>query len=188
MLTARELMTALFATLRLIRREPDALAWFDASLDGFWRSFAAAGLVAPLYVLSLLLWPDTVTIPAPDPTRLFLLKAIAYVMGWVAYPLVVISMLRRMNREGHFFRYLVAYNWFQLPKEAVFFLLALFYSAGVIPGHGAQFLSLIAFAATLYYFWYIARSALEVDGYTAAGMVLIDLTLSLLISGIADRA
>lgn len=186
--TAREALAALYGTVRLIRLKPDGFAWFDASLDGFWRSFAAAALVAPLYLVSLALWPGTISLPAPDPLRFMALKSIAYLMGWVAYPLVMVSVLRLIDRERHMFRYLVAYNWFQVPKEALFFTLAALYAVGAMPGRAAEFLSLAAFAATLFYFWYIAKAALETDGYTAAGLVLIDLTLGLVISGIADRA
>lgn len=188
MLSVREAMAALYGTLRLVRLKADGLAWFDASTGGFWRSFGAAALMAPLYLISLALWPGTPAVPPPDPLRALLLQSIAYVMDWVAYPLVMVSVLRWIDRERHLFRYLVAYNWFKVPKELLFFTLAALYAAGVLPERSAEFLSLVAFGATLYYVWFIAKSALETDGYTAAGLVLIDLTVSLLISGIAMRA
>jgi uncharacterized membrane protein YhaH (DUF805 family) len=188
MLSGRELVLSLVGTLRLVRRSPDALAWFNATLPGFWRSFSVAAMVAPLYVLATIFWPDAPSAVHADPLRLFLLKAIAYVIGWVAYPLAMVTVLRLIDRDRHYFRYMVAYNWLQLPKEAAYFLVAALYAVGLMPEKAAEFLSLLVFAATLYYFWYLAKSALETDGYTAAGLVLMDLTVSLLISGVADRA
>lgn len=192
MLTARELVAALYGTLRLVRLKPDGFRWFDASLDGFWRSFAAAALVAPLYVFSQLVesnsLPAGALVEANHPARTVLLEAIAYVVGWVAYPLLMVSVTRIIDRERQFFRYMVAYNWFQVPKELLFFILTVAYLLGGLPREGMQFLALVAVCGVLFYFWFIAKTGLEVDGYTAAGLVLIDLTVSLVISGVASRA
>lgn len=192
MLTARELVAALYGTLRLVRLKPDGFRWFDASLDGFWRSFAAAALVAPLYVFSQLVesnsLPAGALVEANHPARTVLLEAIAYVVGWVAYPLLMVSVTRIIDRERQFFRYMVAYNWFQVPKELLFFILTVAYLLGGLPREGLQFLALVAVCGVLFYFWFIAKTGLEVDGYTAAGLVLIDLTVSLVISGVASRA
>lgn len=183
-MTARDLAAALYGAARLTRLQPDAFRWFDASLAGFWRSFTAAVLVAPLYLIAQVIeGPATAA-----PLRAFLLGVIAYVIAWVAYPLAMVSVLRMIDRERWYFRYMVAYNWFQVPKELLFFLLSLLYLMGGLPREGMQFLALLAVAGVLFYFWYIAKTALDTDGYTAAGLVLIDLTLSLIVSGISTRA
>ena len=44
---------ALAGSLRLARGEPTGLSYFDRSLDGFWRSFRAAVICYPLYLLLL---------------------------------------------------------------------------------------------------------------------------------------
>ena len=44
---------ALAGSLRLARGEPGGLSCFDRSLDGFWRSFRAAVICYPLYLVLL---------------------------------------------------------------------------------------------------------------------------------------
>lgn len=194
MLTAAQLLAALYGAMRLVRLKTDAFRWFDASLDGFWRSFTAAALVLPLYVFSHLVEgtadaaPAGAMVPEVDPMRAFLLEAITYVIAWVAYPLLMVSITRIIDRERQFFRYMVAYNWFQVPKELLFFTLTILYATGMLPKEALQFVAMIAISGVLFYFWFIAKTGLETDGYTAAGLVLIDLTLSLVISGVASRA
>ena len=46
--TLGETLLALAGLWRFAREGAPALRWFDRSLDGFWRSFGVAVIVAPL--------------------------------------------------------------------------------------------------------------------------------------------
>ena len=49
-----EIARSLTGAWRLFLGRPDAMRFFDTSVDGFWRSFRAIILVAPLYALTAL--------------------------------------------------------------------------------------------------------------------------------------
>ena len=45
----REIVYGVFGAWRLFRRDSGAMTYFDDSVDGFWKSFFAAVLIAPAY-------------------------------------------------------------------------------------------------------------------------------------------
>ena len=49
-----EIERSLTGAWRLFLGKPDAMRQFDSSVDGFWRSFRAIVLIAPLYALTAL--------------------------------------------------------------------------------------------------------------------------------------
>jgi hypothetical protein len=66
--------------LRLARLDPNAIHDFDDSIEGFWKSFQAAVIAAPLFALLILL--RTAEHPlSPDPLRAVVIEAIGYVIG-----------------------------------------------------------------------------------------------------------
>ena len=75
MIALREVVTSLYGAARLIQFKPDGLTYFDSSLDGFWRSFTAALLVAPLYGILMVLRAD-----AGDGLQMG-----SALLGWLAY-------------------------------------------------------------------------------------------------------
>ena len=47
----QEIVASLYGAWRLMRLDPTGMTYFNLSADGFWRSFFAAVIVAPAYVL-----------------------------------------------------------------------------------------------------------------------------------------
>ncbi|MBF0373935.1 MAG: hypothetical protein HQL39_11015 [Alphaproteobacteria bacterium] len=182
MVTLRDLLAAIYGALRLARLDPSGLAFFDNTEDSFWRSFWAAVVVAPGYILILGL--HLIRQPEDDPFRYLAVQSIAYVIGWVAFPLAMVHISRLLDREDKLFRYIAAYNWFHLVRTAILVPLALL-SATAVPEGALAFLSLIVLAALLMYDWFIASRALEIDMMFASGLVFIDLFLGFMIDGVA---
>ena len=86
MLNTRELAASVYGAYRLARLDPNGLRFFDASPAGARRSFYAAAIVAPFYALMLAVGAPE---PASDTLRFSLVEGIAYVLSWVAYPVIV---------------------------------------------------------------------------------------------------
>ncbi len=185
MLTGRYLALVFRATLRIVKLRADGIALFEGTPGGFWRSFWAAGLLAPLFFVTLLLEASHIE-DGTAATRLVLVQAIAYVVNWVAYPLLMVYVADLLQRGPHYFRYMVAYNWFRLVEAAAIYPLVLLAAAGAVDVDALAFFSLIALSAMLLYDWFIAKAALDVDGTAAAGLVLIAFLLSLVIRGVAE--
>lgn len=185
MIGAAELARALRGSFRLLRLDPRGLDEFDATLEGFWHSFTAAVLTAPVYALLVVIEssdsvPDSGEI---DWIRIFAVRGIAYVTGWVAFPLVMHSLVQTMGRGGAYFRFMVAYNWASIPQIMLYLPVELARAAW--PEPTAPF-ALIAFAAVLFYQWFIARTALAVSAMVAVGVVAVDVLISLAIAAISD--
>ncbi len=180
-----QIATSIYGAWRLARLDRGGMSYFDTSLPGVWQSFFAAVLIAPFYALLL-----AIRFPLAgggvDPLQFALAEAVAYVLSWVAYPVVMASLTRTMGCWDRFPAYLVAYNWSLVLQNAVFLPIGVLGATGAIPADAATFLRLLALVAVLVYIWFIARTALDLPPFTCAGIVLLDIALSFLISATAD--
>jgi hypothetical protein len=179
-----EVQQAFAGTFRLARGDRGGLACFDRSLDGFWRSFRAAVLCFPLYLLLLTMRVSLAKWQAAGGVLVIVVETIAYVVAWAAFPLAMLSVARWLGRGNRYFDFMVPYNWWQLPQSFLFVLVGAQSAAGIFPGAAAQTIELAAVVAVLVYEWYIARVALEITAAAAGLVVLIDLALGIVI----DRA
>ena len=73
---------------RLARLDPGGLRYFEATPEGFWQSFQAAIIAAPIYALLVLLRVDEHPL-SDDMFRALLIEGIGYVISWTAFPLAV---------------------------------------------------------------------------------------------------
>jgi hypothetical protein len=176
-----EIRIALAGTLLLARGDPRGLANFDASLGGFWRSFRAAAICFPFYlVLTLSRGEAAVT------ARVLAVETIGYVVSWTAFPLIMLGLVRRFERDDHFFGFMTAYNWCQVPQIVLFTAIAAAQAVGLLGETPAAAAGLAASAAVLAYEWFIARVALDVSVPAAVLVVVIDLLLAATLRGIDD--
>ena len=165
---------------RLARLDPGGLRYFDATLEGFWQSFQAAVIAAPIYVLLILLRVDEHPL-SDDPLRALLIEAIGYVISWTAFPLVVWYVTRALNVSQRYFTYMVAYNWAVVLQVVAYLPVAVLAALGVMPSGTVTILALVVTAAVLYYQFFIARTALQVDVLPAIGLVALSFMLDLVL-------
>lgn len=177
-----EMRSAIVGSLRLAKGDRGGLACFDRTLDGFWRSFLAGALSYPFYLILLTMRVSLAQWQAAGGLPVVLVETIAYVIAWVAFPLIMLSVLRWIGREHRFFDFMVPYNWCQLPQSVLFVLVGLDSEIGLLGASVGQALELAAAIAVLVYEWYIARVALQTTGLAASLVVLIDLVLGVIIS------
>jgi hypothetical protein len=180
-----EVRLALVGALRLARGDRGGLSCFDRSADGFWRSFRAAAIAYPLYLMLLSMRITVAEWERSGGLLIVTVETIAYVMAWVAFPLIMLTVTRRIGRAQRFFDFMVPYNWSQVPQSALFVLVGLESESGVLPAGPAQGIEIAAAVAVLVYEWFIARVALDATASTAALVVFVDLLLGVLISHIA---
>lgn len=180
-----EVLKALYGAYRLARFDAGGMTYFDTSIDGFWKSFFAGAIVAPLYLFFLLLRYQSGAIDAPF-YRYISIEAIAYVIAWVVFPLVMVSVAKFLDREKKYLGYIVAYNWAAVWQNVVFLPIAILIVTGVLPLQTGSALELIVLIMVLFYVWFITRIALDVPGMTAAPLVALDLILGILVNGYAE--
>jgi hypothetical protein len=177
---------ALAGSLRLARGEPGGLSFFDRSLEGFWRSFRAAVICYPLYLVLLSMRVSVADWQRSGGWRIVLVETIGYVIAWVAFPLMMLTVTRWIGRAHRFFDFMVPYNWCQVPQSALFVLIGLVSAGGALGVRVSAAIEIGAAIATLVYEWFIARVALNTTGLVAVFVVLLDLVLGALISRIAS--
>jgi len=180
-----EMRLALAGTLRLARGDRGGLSCFDRSLDGFWRSFRAAVISYPLYLVLLAMRVSVVEWERSGGWRVVAVETIGYVIAWVAFPLLMLTVTRWIGRAHRFFDFMVPYNWCQVPQSALFVVVGLVSAGEMLSAQFSEAIDLVAAIATLVYEWFIARVALDTTGLVAAFVVLLDLVLGVLISRIA---
>ena len=113
---------------------------------------------------------------------ILLIETIGYVISWVAFPLIMLSVLRWIGREHRFFDFMVPYNWCQLPQSILFVVIGLQSESEALGSSLSQILEFAAAIAVLVYEWYIARVALETSAAAATLVVLVDLVLGVVVT------
>lgn len=177
-----EIARSLAGALRLARFDATALAFFDRSLNGFWRSFFAAAIAAPAYFLLIALrMPDE---QALDAHRIGI-ELGAYAVSWLAYPNAVLILVRLVDRREHFFDYMVPYNWAAVLQVFLLLAVAVLAEGGVLPAGLSGFVELAAVVAIMIYQGFIARAGLLISRPQAVAFVAADLLLNLVVARLA---
>ena len=180
-----EVRLALAGTWRLARGDRGGLSYFDRSFVGFWRSFRAAIISYPLYLVLLAMRVSVGDWQRSGGLRIVTVETIGYVIGWVAFPLLMMTVTQRLGRAHRFFDFMVPYNWCQLPQSALFVLAGLAVEGGMLGPQPGESIGIVAVFATLvyeWYVWYIARVALDTTTLAAVFVALLDLVLGAVIS------
>ena len=181
---AAEVLEAIYGALLLARLEARGMVFFDRSVEGFWKSFFAAVLVAPFYLILLLLG-FAHEAPEASPPQVVLVEAVAYVISWTAFPVVMYEVTRAIDKDAQYTGYIVAFNWAQVVQMAVLVPFGILQTLGLLPTTLATFLGLIVNFAVLGYEWFIARTALGLTGAGALGVVALAFALMLTIRAVA---
>jgi hypothetical protein len=167
---------------------------FDVSYEGFFRSFAAMLIAAPLYPL-IVIGERMIVIQATaieQGARLMgiqgltlaycLIEAGSYVASWLLFPLVMVFIAKLIGAGARYVPFIVAYNWGTCIVLAVTAAMHLLHLAGIATLQTTAFLYYPVVGFALAYRWWIARQALEVPGWTAAGVVILDVLLSVFLA------
>ena len=181
-----EVQLAVGGALRLACGDRRGLGFFDPSIDGFWRSFRAALICYPLYLILLGFRIPAAQWEASGAAAILAVETIAYVISWTALPLLVMPLAHWLDRDARFLSFMVAYNWSQIPQTVLFVLVGLDGATGLLPPSAAGFTELLAAIAALVYEWYIARVALAVTGAQACLVVVVDLLLGTTLGRVAE--
>ncbi len=179
---ALEAVRGLKACWRLVCMDEDGLDDLDLSSDGFWNSFAAIFLVAPLYLYSSSAGARLATPPQPE--RHWFSALALLVLLWVMWPWIMVTMAKILDRQRYYVRYIVAYNWSSVYVIAALVPVLLLQQAGMIDAIIGALLSLCVIGWSLYYRWFVAKVALEVPTFTASMLVAGDLAMSIVVSTI----
>jgi hypothetical protein len=182
-ISAREIATALYGATRLAKGDPHGIDFFEDSIEAFWKSFWAAAIAAPLYALLIVIDLSGANITSGW-FRVLLIEVVGYVAAWSAFPLAMHYVSEMIDREEQYIRYIVAFNWCAVLQVTLYLFVTAFLALDFLPRGVAVAISLATYAAIFVYQWYIARVGLELGRWGAAGIVVLDLIISLILNSI----
>ncbi|KAA5605247.1 hypothetical protein F1188_11800 [Roseospira marina] len=186
-LSASDIAAALYGLTRLARLEPAGLDFFEATPAGLLKSYWGAIALLPLYLVTLVVVLATADASVSvDPLRYITVKTITYVIDWVAFPLAILSLAPMIGLDDRVFRFLVPLNWLQVPINLGLLVLILLFSVMAIPAAVATLINLVIVVALLAMTVALARYALDVPWWAAAGMGLLNITLGLFLLSVAS--
>jgi hypothetical protein len=183
----QEVSTAVHGAWRLARLDRGGMALFDRSVTGFWRSFTAALLVYPAFLLLLGLRIEDAEWASSGVVRILLVETIGYVIAWTAFPLIMLPVARFLGCEANWLGFIIAYNWSQVLQNTLSLGATILAGSGMFPVPFVHGIAATAIVAALLYDWTVARFALDTSAAGATMVVLVDLVLSELIYYVADR-
>ena len=184
--SVREVVFAFYGAWRLALLDAGGISYFGTTSDAFWRSFFAAIIIAPFFAVVMALRYGLGMVEV-DPARFVAVEAIAYVTGWLAFPYVMLSIARLLDRDEHYVRFIVAYNWAAVLQNVLYMPIICLARIGALPDAMSATLQFVALLVILFYTWFITRTALDIGGPAAVAIVLFDLILGIFINVYADN-
>jgi hypothetical protein len=179
-----EVLSALYGAYRLAWFDSSGMTYFNLTVEGFWRSFFAAVLVAPAYAILVGL-QSAAEAEDFNLALVFLSESIGYILAWCAFPIVALVLTRLLGLDRNYVALIVAHNWSAVPQTAAFVAVVLL--GVVLPQGVGTLLVTLTTGAILVYQWFVIRTALESSGGVALMLLLVDLVVTSLISAGADR-
>ena len=182
MLGAAQIARSLRGALLLFRGRAEGLRLLDLTVDGFWRSFVAIVVAAPIHAADVIVGRAAGSGADEVPDAVFFsVKALIYLTDWLAFPLAIAVLARPFGFGRNYVPYIVAFNWSSVVITALFAPVSILASAGALSRNTVGLLGLVLLVITAHYRFAIARLALQVPAATALGLVILEFALSLLI-------
>jgi hypothetical protein len=167
----------------IARRDPAGMSRFDLTVEGFWGSFFAAVVAAPGYLILLTDQYSRQGLGA-NLGEIALIEVLAYAVGWIVFPIIALPLTQMLGLGQRYVPLIVAANWGSVLQVVLLVVVTLI--AGFVPDSMRVTLALVAMLLALTYQWQVFRTALETTGLVAAGFVVVDILVSVLIQRTAD--
>lgn len=183
--TGAQIAAALYGAWRLLRLDRGGLSFFEQTPEGFYRSFYAALLVAPGYVILITIHLAGIESQAGS-LRILAVESIAYVISWTAFPLLMYRIADAIGRSSSYIVFIVAFNWSKVIHMVIFLPVSVITFSGILPTALSGLLNVTATIAILAYQWFVTRTALDIGGFAAVGLVLLDVIIGIIITAVSD--
>ena len=174
-----------------MRGRPEGLNRLDLSIEGFWRSFAAIGLVIPFAALGFISQARLAASAGEGSVEPvgggFGAEAVALIADWLTFPLVFAVLARALGLGARYVPFIVARNWASVIIAALVSVIHAAHLVGLLPPALASFALLVAVAVALRFSYVIARTALAAPLSVALPIVMLDFLISLTVWSAFDQ-
>jgi hypothetical protein len=160
---AQEIYQSLYGAWRIACMDAGAMRYFNLTIDGFWRSFIAAVLLAPFFLITNIVNETGAGAEhvADNTVGYAIVWLIVWFIGWAIFPLIMVPVASLLNLSGTYVPFIIAWNWSSMlmaARRSVFF-----------------------------YAYLVTRTSLQCSLAIAVGIVLLEFLLGLLILGGANQ-
>ena len=179
-------VTGMQAALLLARGRTDGLARVGDDMAEAARSFWAAAICLPAFVcLRLLAWTGN-GMP-PHAAHLFALDLLSFGVGWLGFAVLSHRLVRVMGLAARWPRFITLWNWCNVVQ---YLLLVVFSIPGLLgaPALLDQASQLFGLGWALWLEWFAFRLTLGVGGLPAAGLVVLDVAIGVLLAAMGAAA
>lgn len=183
-----EILNSLLGSYHLALRDTDGYRYFNNTAEGFWRSFAAILVIAPLILIlsqidielqiQLAEERNEVVAPTIDYGRLI----VVMILEWIAFPVAMVFVARALDLSHRYAGYIIVYNWSSILITAALSVPMLLFWIGIAGPSATIALSFVLFLPVFYYRWFIALTALDTTSTIAVSLVILEFLLSLVIA------
>ena len=194
MITVSEVRRSLEGAWGILLGRADAMRSFDTSNDGFWRSFQAIAIIAPIYaIVALADWRAALAAATPGAGLPFgeeafwASRALLLVLDWVTLSVILAALAGFLSIKQRYGAFITVRNWSNVLGIAPFGAVAFLDFVGVLPGDAILIPSLVALAFALRLSYMVARIALGAAVEVAIGFVAFDFLVSLALARIVGR-
>lgn len=176
LVTADDVGRSLRGTMALLNRRADALAAFDVSEAGFWRSFGAIWLTLPAFVVMVaaerarlgILEPGS---PIIDLSWVTVMAALQHVATFLALPLAMIAIAPRLGLGARYVPFVVVMNWVTATAHLILAVPSLLMLVGWATPELATLFTFAFGVIVVHVYWFATKTALGVSGGLAGAAV-----------------
>ncbi|WP_208978093.1 hypothetical protein [Labrenzia sp. 011] len=192
-MSLNEIRAALDGSWLLLRNRPEGMTYFDLSLQGFWRSFSVVFLLIPAFLISGLAekefyFTENMFQPETFPDSAYwTAQMVGLVVDWLTLPILLAVLAVPIGISKSYVPFIVARNWTSLLASVPYMITYVLFLLRIIPPGVAVLLSFSSLLVVLWYRYLVARIALQASISLAAGVVVLDVVLTLLISQIVGN-
>lgn len=184
MFSAAEIARGVQGALGFLRRDPAAPLHFDNTAEACLRSFRLMVVVAPLYVIKVLVDYSDVSVTA-DEVEIFFAEALQYVIEWLLFPVIFHEIARRQGWLDRYPRYIGALNWINLPGMVIVLVcLPIIY---LVPLGLGQLIKIGLQGLFFYWFLLTTREVLGTSWLLSAMLLIVSWVPSIFISFLIAR-
>ncbi len=167
----KETVASLYGVVRLAARDPDGLNHLDLTVEGFWRSFFAALVALPLFLVEREIARGIVAALDPGKGIAPLGADLAvYLLDWPLSALVLLGVTWILGRTDRFALLVIAMNWLAVVSLGILCVTELVVLAA--PAIFTPFMMVVHLAILVIEFR-VARIALGAGIVPAVGVVIV---------------
>ena len=180
MISISDITRPLNGVLYLACFQVHGFRYIRSDIRSFGQSFFAAGLILPFFIFVGILRFNEQKFD-PGLLRYIGLDLSAYAISWLIFPLIMLYLCDILDCRKNYLKFIIAYNWTQVPQGVLYTLLIFLGSIGVLSSFLATTLVFFLLIWTVGFTFFITLNSLAISSMNAIGIVLLDFLLGLVI-------